>query len=74
MKISEEQIKRFKKFNFRYITHVSRDLYEIINAKKFTKENNVDGEPEILSDGVAFWHDGCVDHRCVIRFKDILME
>ena len=59
-------------FDFRFINHVTRGLYEIINAKEWAKEVNATKPHYISKDSIAFWTDDCCDHAYVLKLKDIL--
>lgn len=59
-------------FEFRFINHVTRGLYEVIDAKKWSKEVNASRPHYIGSSSIAFFTDDCGDHAYVLEFKDIL--
>ena len=59
-------------FEFRFIKHVTRDLYEVINAKEWAKKVNATKPHYISKDSIAFWTDDCCDHAYVLNPKDIL--
>lgn len=59
-------------FDFRFIRHVTRGLYEIIDGKEWKKDFNASKPHFISNDHMAFWDDTCDCHANVIYFKDIL--
>jgi len=63
---------QLKNFEFRFVNHVTRDLYEIIDAKEWSKEVNASKPHVISEDHIAFWTDDCDDHAYVLNFSDIL--
>ena len=65
-------ITQLKNFNFRFVNHVTRDLYEIIDARKWSKEVNAKKPHFIDNTRMAFWCDECMDYSYVLYLKDIL--
>lgn len=64
--------KMLLKFEFRFINHVTRDLYEIVDARVWSKDVNAK-TPHYISDKViAFWMDECNGHAYVLQISDIL--
>lgn len=71
--IKEKEFKeKIENFNFRFIEHSVKGLYEIRNAKKWQKDTNAE-ICRIMNDSVSFWTDDCCDHTYVLYFKDILL-
>lgn len=64
---------QLKNFDFRFIRHVTRDLYEIIDGKKYAKMVNA-SRANIFGDEILFWSDDCIDGTNRIKIKDILSQ
>jgi len=69
LKVTEKQLLNF---NFRFIRHIGMYLYEVVDAKKWSKEVGASKPHEIFNDSMAFWTDECDDHAHVLYFKDVL--
>lgn len=63
---------RLLKFDFRFVNHVTRDLYEIVDAREWAKKVNAT-KPYFVGDSIAFWCDECDDHAFVINMEDVLL-
>ena len=64
--------KRLLSFDFKFIRKVTRDLYEIIDAREFARHYNAKKPHFIDSECIAFWSDFDCDHATIIRIKNIL--
>jgi len=61
---------KLKSFKWRYIDKVpGSNLYYVKDAKDF----KVQRITVIDNDRIAFYHENCDDHACVIYLKDILL-
>ena len=59
-------------FEFRFIRHITRGLYEIIDAKEWSKQVNASKPHYICNESMAFWTDDCCDHPYVLKLENIL--
>lgn len=58
-------------FRFRYAQKVEGSIYKISHARDLFRNPS---KPHLFTgEKLAFWHDGCEDHACVIDMKNILL-
>lgn len=71
MKITPAIKKRLLSFNWRYIEHVSGNVYQVFDAKNMFPKPS---KPHVLDEqDMCFWHDNCEDHPERIELRNILL-